>query len=750
MRILAIRASRHHFLPISCIIALGALSGPLLAWTPGIATPEAIGSPAQPLTVNTADRNDVLSFYQCVFKASEGYAAKLNWTGNVSACAAGTTGAAFKDDVRRRINWFRAMAGIPADIVFDTAFNTNAQAAALIMVEHGNLSHTPGATFGMTGCWTAAGETGANKGNLALGSYGPQSIIQYMEDEGGGNTTVGHRRWILYPNITKMGTGDIPEVGSYPYGPGEHYDGNCLYVIDSASNRATSGGFVSWPPPGFVPSEHLYPRWSLQYNSAIFGTPTFGSASVSMTVAATGAGIPVSITSRYTGGGTTGDPALVWTPNWSSFGGSPPLETRLQITVSGITVGASGAPTTHTYYVTPINPNAVADPLTVSGTTTPPTSGAAYTFPPLTGVGAESYEVGVAPVVAANFTEGAEDNPAPKIVDGTSASYDLRPNLTPLYGSPGAQSGSRAFHLTIPDFDDPLQSFEIDRNLIPTATSELQFYDLFRFSTTGSRLSAQVSTDGGGSWTEVWGKNGNGADSTTGWVKVWGYHGISLASYAGRVVRIRFTYTYSGSIFTGTAPEDGVYVDGATVTGAQSLGAETISPLAGSASGFTLNTATAGSPLVVGQEYFLRVRPILGCHTFGFGSHLAVTAQAPPAGFASWMATQYPSITRNGFGDNPDGDTLTNGAEYAFGGNPGVPDTVAPGLGSGTTGAYSLGFDTASLPYVPNGISYEARSSTDLATWKPLTDTGTGTMHNFTVPSAETRQFVRWVITLAP
>ncbi len=735
---------------IFSVVALGALSGPLRAWTPGVASPEAIGSPAQPLTVNTADRNDVLSFYQCIYNASEGYAAKLNWTGNVAACNAGTTGAAFKDDVRRRINWFRAMSGIPADIVFDSTFNANAQAAALIMAEHGNLSHTPGASFGMSGCWTAAGETGANKGNLALGSYGPQAIIQYMEDGGSGNTSVGHRRWVLYPNITKMGTGDIPELGSYPYAAGEHYDGNCLYVVDSASNRPSGGGFASWPPPGFVPVEHVYPRWSLHYNSAVSGTPTFGSANVAMTVAATGAVVPVSITSRYVGGATTGDPALVWTPNWSAFGGSPPLETRFQISVSGITAGSSGAPTSHTYYVTPINPNAIADPITISGTPTPPTSGAAYSFTPLTGIGAESYEVGVAPVVTAVVSEGAEDNPAPQILDGTSASYDLRPTLTPLYGSPGAYSGSRSFHLTIPDFNDPLQSFEINRNLIPSPTSELQFYELFRFSTTGSRLSAQVSTDGGGSWTEVWGKNGNGSGSTSGWVKVWGFHGISLGAYAGQVIRIRFTYSYTGSIFTGTAPEDGVYVDAATVTGAQSLGTETISPLAGSATGFTLNAATAGGPLVAGQQYFLRVRPILGCHTFGFGSHLAVTAQTPPPGFATWMAANYPSIALNGFADNPDADALTNGGEYAFGGNPGKPDNVTPGLGSGTTGAYSIGFDTASLPYVPHGISYGARSSTDLANWTPLTDTGTGTKHSFTVPSAGPRQFVRWVITLTP
>lgn len=43
-------------------------------WSPGVATP----MPATNLNVNTSSRNDVLSFYQNIYQASENYATAIN------------------------------------------------------------------------------------------------------------------------------------------------------------------------------------------------------------------------------------------------------------------------------------------------------------------------------------------------------------------------------------------------------------------------------------------------------------------------------------------------------------------------------------------------------------------------------------------------------------------------------------------------------------------------------------------------
>lgn len=166
--------------------------------------------PVSGFSVDASDRNAVLAFYHEVYLASQNYAATHGWTGDVAACIAGTTSADLKEDVRRRVNYYRAMAGLPANITFTAAKNAKAQKAALIMSYEGALSHNPNVDFPGNPCLSADGQEAASKGNLSLGSYGPGAIDGLMEDDGGNNAVVGHRRWILYSRAQEMGTGDIP------------------------------------------------------------------------------------------------------------------------------------------------------------------------------------------------------------------------------------------------------------------------------------------------------------------------------------------------------------------------------------------------------------------------------------------------------------------------------------------------------------------------------------------------------------
>ena len=55
------------------------------AWVPGTAVPLA----ADGFVVDALNRRDVLAFYQTVYVASEGYGARMGWTGSVSGGVAG-------------------------------------------------------------------------------------------------------------------------------------------------------------------------------------------------------------------------------------------------------------------------------------------------------------------------------------------------------------------------------------------------------------------------------------------------------------------------------------------------------------------------------------------------------------------------------------------------------------------------------------------------------------------------------------
>src|SRR5262249_41649507 len=182
-------------------------------------------------------------------------------------CFPGTNSTAFQEGVLRRINWFRAIAGLPAAVTFDTSNNTDDQAAALIMSANNALSHFPPSSWR---CFSGPGAHAASNSNLALGSSGATSISRYIADYGANNTAVGHRRWLLYPQTQVMGTGDVPSQSGYS-------PANATWVFDAnlfGPRPATRQRYVAWPPEGFVPYQVVYPQWSFALSNADFSVAT--------------------------------------------------------------------------------------------------------------------------------------------------------------------------------------------------------------------------------------------------------------------------------------------------------------------------------------------------------------------------------------------------------------------------------------------------------------------------------------------
>jgi hypothetical protein len=213
---------------------------------------------------------------------------------------------------------------MPALTGLNATYNAKAQAAALMMSKAGKLSHTPDTGWP---CYSTSGGEAAGNSNLYLGQSGPDAISGYVRDPGVGNTSAGHRRWILYPQTQQMGSGDIPSSSGY-------YQANALWVFDThiwEARPATRSEFVAWPPNGFIPYQVVYARWSFAYPNA-----DFRNASVSLTKN----GSPVGVT-RYSTVNGYGENTLVWIISSMSDGASWPKPAGTDIyvvTINGVII----------------------------------------------------------------------------------------------------------------------------------------------------------------------------------------------------------------------------------------------------------------------------------------------------------------------------------------------------------------------------------------------------------------------------
>jgi hypothetical protein len=314
---------------------------------------------------DTAVRETVRTAYNSVFVPTNGVS--LGYTGNPANGIAGDTSAAYKAAVLARINFFRAMSGVPPVLTLDPILNQKDQQGALMLYANQQLSHTPPESWLR---YTAEGAEALGYSNICAGLQSDAGCINtFMDDHGAGNSFVGHRRWFLFPNTQVMGTGDIPE-GSFRLW-------NAVWIIEIAAfgraRPATRDPFVAWPPQGYVPYQTLYNRWSFSYPNA-----SFTGASVSMR--RNGVSIPSRIDSAADN--NYGDRTIVWIPdNLSATSPSAPAkpssDTTYSITITNVLV--NGILRTFTYDVIVFDP-AVAGP--------PPTSPGApavVSFSPLSG-----------------------------------------------------------------------------------------------------------------------------------------------------------------------------------------------------------------------------------------------------------------------------------------------------------------------------------------------------------------------------
>lgn len=474
-------------------------------------------------TVDITSRQQSRAFYNLVYQGT----AYIDpaWTGDIGTCTPGSTSTEFKERVLGRINYYRAMAGIPSNVTLRNDLSTKAQQMALMMSANNGITHFPPASWT---CYTADGADAADSSNLSLGHTGPDAVTGQMQDNGTHNTVAGHRRWILYPNTTQMGTGDVPAHNGHPAA-------NDLWVLPDSNNAspsrpATRDTYVAWPPPGYVPWQTVYPRWSFAYPGA-----DFTGASVTMSKN----GTPMSVTQQAVANGY-GENTLVWYPNGADPVSGPGTffqptsgDDTYVVSVQGVVI--NGVQKDFQYQVTVFDPalagsneahTGLSGPasLTVGGTGT-------YQISP---VGFATRHEGVqCTALAGPFAEGAE-GAAPAVVDHTSASYDLVTTAAPA-------SGSRSFHLAHPNGGQ--EWFELTGEFMPSASTQLTFQSRLGYATSNQVARVQVLSDG--LWQTVYSQAGTGGSGETSYQT----RTVSLSAYAGKPVRLRFLYEHTGGAF---------------------------------------------------------------------------------------------------------------------------------------------------------------------------------------------------------
>ncbi len=259
--------------------------------------------------LDTTDRTAVLDAFRAEFTTVD---PEPRWAGDHATCDPGANTPTYRAATIRRVNFYRAMAGVPGDVVVDDDYSRKAQRAAMMMSAQGELTHDPHRGFA---CFTDVGHEAAANSNLYLGRTGPAAVDGYVEDPGDRNIDVGHRATILHPPTGRMGVGDI---GSSPAAP----TANALWVFDDRVFDEDSprrpelrepARFVAWPPRGYVPAVLVHPRWSFTLAGA-----DLRAADVSLYRSGPDSSfeeVPVAVVHRSGEIGHVPLPTIVWEPD---------------------------------------------------------------------------------------------------------------------------------------------------------------------------------------------------------------------------------------------------------------------------------------------------------------------------------------------------------------------------------------------------------------------------------------------------
>ncbi|UQZ86570.1 hypothetical protein SK3146_05863 [Paenibacillus konkukensis] len=210
----------------------------------------------------------------------------------VSPHQAGKLNTDFIEDGVRTVNTMRYLAGVPDDLAQDSFLNEQAQYGAVLLAVYGQLSHTPAKPKGMSESFYSKGYASTSSSNIysLYGAAGavkqnailPRTVVSYMSDNDESNVaSVGHRRWILNPDLKKIGFGLAEGRASNGYR--SFY--SSMQVLDQSRADKFDYDIISWPGKGYFPLKYFQGNdpWSVTLNPDKYATPDPNEVSVSLT-----------------------------------------------------------------------------------------------------------------------------------------------------------------------------------------------------------------------------------------------------------------------------------------------------------------------------------------------------------------------------------------------------------------------------------------------------------------------------------
>lgn len=166
------------------------------------------------------------------------------------------------------LNFIRYIAGLNYDVELDSSYTQKAQDASFIMELNGTMTHYPEKPAGVSESLYQSGYSGASSSNISAGRSSLINDLFYgwMADDSGSNlTSLGHRRWILNPQMKKTGFGITLSTDT------KYKSYSAMYSFDNWTASTNVSGVI-WPaqvmPVMYFKS--TYP-WSYSYGDTVNG-----------------------------------------------------------------------------------------------------------------------------------------------------------------------------------------------------------------------------------------------------------------------------------------------------------------------------------------------------------------------------------------------------------------------------------------------------------------------------------------------
>lgn len=181
--------------------------------------------------------------------------------------SAGQLNGAVLNDGLKMLNFARYLSGLPSDVTLDPTLSSRTQHGSVLLAANNALSHYPPQPGGMSSSFYDTGKLGTSSSNLA---WGPdtlhRSIVLYMDDSDAGNIAkLGHRRWILNPQMGKTGMG---MAGRF----------SAMWAFDRSRSSVVSYDAVLWPAAGPFPVQFFDKgtAWSASLNPSRYSVDPTG------------------------------------------------------------------------------------------------------------------------------------------------------------------------------------------------------------------------------------------------------------------------------------------------------------------------------------------------------------------------------------------------------------------------------------------------------------------------------------------